>query len=375
MPLRFTSLPLRSLRHRSLRSLFTIVGVAVAVGGLTTLTGLGRGLEEAWNRSLTGQGTHLLGYRKGSMDILTGSLDQELAAAMRTVAGIADVAPELVDLVTLESGDAIVVRGWEDGSHLWRTGTLLAGRRPSPGAGGEVWLGESLASVLDLGPGGEVAPFGARLRVVGVARLVGALNNHSLIMPLEDLQRLLDRPGKVTAFNIRVAQDGDADAVAAARRRLAERFPQLAFTEADVVPQRNEMYRVWRGMAWAVSVVGLAMGLVIVLNTLLIAVLERTREIGVLIAVGWPRRRILLLIVLESLALTLAGGLLGLAFSALALEILAGHPKLRGFVAVSPSLPLLLQHLAAAVLLGIVGAVYPAIRALRLNPVDALREP
>jgi putative ABC transport system permease protein len=179
----------------------------------------------------------------------------------------------------------------------------------------------------------------------------------------------------VTAFNVRIAQGRDQAALAEAQRRLSQRFPQLTFTDVEFVPQQNEMYRVWRGMAWAVSLVGLAMGLVMVLNTLLVAVLERTREIGVLVALGWPRRRILWMVVLEGLMLTFAGGLVGIAAGTVALTVLSTHPKLRGFIEVSTSPHAALQHFLAVVVLGLAGAIYPAWRATRLNPIDALREP
>jgi putative ABC transport system permease protein len=127
-------------------------------------------------------------------------------------------------------------------------------------------------------------------------------------------------------------------------------------------------------MAWAASLVGLAMGLLIVLNTLLVAVLERTREIGVLGALGWSCRRILTLVLLESLLLSAAGGLLGMALGYLGLNLLIMHPMLRGIVAVTPSLSAFGQQFLVTVVLGIGGGFLPAWRALNLNPVDALRD-
>jgi putative ABC transport system permease protein len=372
--LRFSSIAYRNLRQRPLRTALTMLGVAVAVGGYSAIDGLGRGVEEAWTRSLRAQGTQVLAYRRGSLDLLAGALDANLAGELRQVEGVSVVAPELVDMITLESGETVVVRGWEPGSMLWGAGKIVSGRMPEAEAGAEVVLGESLAGALGLAPGGVLETFGARMRVVGVARLGGVINNHSVIAPLADLQRSLDRPGKVTAFNIRTNRPGDGAVLAEVKARLEQRFPQMTFLDADTAAQSYELYRLWRGLTWATSLVGLAMGLVIVLNTLLVAVLERTREVGVLVAVGWSRRRVLAMILQEGLMITLAGGLVGLAGGMGVLEVLADHPKMRGFIAVTPSLAVLAQHLAVAVALGVAGALYPAWRATRLNPVDVLRD-
>jgi putative ABC transport system permease protein len=238
----------------------------------------------------------------------------------------------------------------------------------------EVAVGEGLAEALGLAPGGELALFGVRLRVSGVVRLGGVYGTNSAILQLAAVQELLEREGKITVLNLRVAGGHEDAVLEAARARLTARFPQLVFTPAREAAQHNELFRLWRSSAWATSLVGLALGLVIVVNTLLVAVLERTREIGVLVAVGWSRARILALVLLESLLLSAVGGVLGMVVGQVGLEMFVDHPKLRGFVAVAPSAVVFARQLVVIVLLGIAAGLYPAWRAVRLNPVDALRD-
>jgi putative ABC transport system permease protein len=119
--------------------------------------------------------------------------------------------------------------------------------------------------------------------------------------------------------------------------------------------------------------VALLMGAFFILNTLLMAVGERTREVGVLVAVGWSDARILALVLIEGLLLALAGGLAGAALGLAGLEWLSRLPHLRGFVDPEISPRLLGEVLGAALLLGLAGGFYPAWRALRLAVVDALR--
>jgi len=370
----FTTIIVRNLLLRPLRTVITIVCVAVAVGGFAVLTGLGRGVEEAWNSSLVKQGTHILAYRKGVINLLTGTIDQRMVHEIRKAPGVSSVAMELMDVITLESGASILVRGWDNESNLWQETNLLTGHLPAEGSLESVLIGEGLAEALELKPGDEISPFGAKMKVAGVAQMDNFLNNNSLIMSLQGLQELLDRNGRITVMHIRVSAGQNKEKLDAVRQHLSGIFPQLTFVLAQTAAQQNDLYQFWRGMSWAAALVGLIMGLLIVFNTMLVAVLERTREIGVLAALGWSRSRIITLVLSESLLLSTLGGIAGIILGYYGLVLLAMHPRLQGFVLVSPSLEAIYQQCFVAMILGIGGGFLPAWRAVNLNPIDALRE-
>jgi len=200
------------------------------------------------------------------------------------------------------------------------------------------------------------------------------LNNNSLIMSLEGLQKLLDRDGRITVMHIKITAGHNEGKLDAIRKHLSRIFPHLTFVLAQTAAQQNDLYRFWRGMSWAAALVGLIMGLLIVFNTMFVAVLERTREIGVLAALGWSRLMILTLVLSESLFLSILGGVAGMTGGYYGLFLLAMHPRLQGFVLVSPSLEAICQQFLIVMLLGIGGGFLPAWRAVNLNPIDALRE-
>jgi putative ABC transport system permease protein len=125
--------------------------------------------------------------------------------------------------------------------------------------------------------------------------------------------------------------------------------------------------------AWGTSAIALVVAALGVVNTMSMAVLERTREIGLLRAVGWRRRRVLGLLLWESVVLTAAGGVLGIVFGLAGLRALAQVPTMRLIAIAHLTAELYLEALALAIGVGIVGGLLPAYRAARISPVEALR--
>ena len=109
------------------------------------------------------------------------------------------------------------------------------------------------------------------------------------------------------------------------------------------------------------------------MNAMLMSVYERTREIGTLRALGWRRRRVVWMIVREAVLLSLLSGLAGIAVGIGMGTLVAMEPTMGGYLKGSYSLPLLLQVMAIALVLGGIGALYPAWRASNLSPIEALR--
>jgi putative ABC transport system permease protein len=110
-----------------------------------------------------------------------------------------------------------------------------------------------------------------------------------------------------------------------------------------------------------------------VFNTMLMSVSERTREIGVLLAIGWRRGRVIRLVLIESAALSVLGGLLGVLLGVLGVTVLEHHAMLRGKIDGLFTGGLFASALGLALGLGLLGGLYPAWRASRLVPAAALR--
>ncbi len=326
------TLACENLGRRPLRSVLTLLGIAVAVASFVVMVGLSQGIERAWVDNLHARGTDLLVVQKGAVEILTTSLDESLGQQIGAADGVADVAAELGDLMTLENGQTTVAVGWSDGCFLWRAVQLQAGRLPAGGERDAVLLGESAAAALGKAPGDTVLARGRTFTVAGIFKLGGVMGNNAVVLPLASMQALTGRPGQVTGFHVRVRGGGEPATLQPVKAALALAFPDLTFLESDAAADNDLVLRLFRAVAWSLSVIANVIALLVILNTLVMSVMERTREIGILSAVGWPTARVLRLLVLEGLLLALVGEADGAGLGAAGRARRAARPRVRGVI-------------------------------------------
>jgi putative ABC transport system permease protein len=356
-----------------MRSSLTALGVAMAVSSFIVLVSLSRGVENAWKRSLEERGVHMLAISREAVELLTATLDEDLAGRIAMVPGVADVAGELVNLVKIEDNVHVVMRGWPDGSFLWDTLRLEEGDIPKPDDGMGVVIGRTLSTALAAGIGDPLVFMGHEFKIVGISVSAGVMNDGAVIMRLGTLQKVFQRRNRVTTFMLRLRTPGNRQAVEETKRRLCEQLPALSFVVTRDIADNSDILQVLRASAWSVSLVAIITALVFILNTLLMSVTERTREIGVLSAIGWQPSRVLTMIVIEGMALAAVGSVAGAAIGIAGVHWLAQLPKLRSMCEIVVTCRLLAETAAASVFLGAAGSLYPALRALRLRPVDALK--
>lgn len=371
--MRFFDLALLCLARRPARSIATVTGISVAFAGFVALVGLSSGMERAFVELFLGRGTHVVAVRKQTVDLLAATVSEQRAEAISRVAGVSEVAAELVGMLNVASGEGVLVSGWPEGCYLWRTLSLRQGRLPAPGSLDEAVVAQLVSEALGKRVGDEVEIGTGTFRIVGEFAAEDVTSNKLILVPLGALQRILGREGKVTLFNIRMARPDDPAEVDAIKNRLSALAPELEFLSTEDIGRNNRPLRLLRAVAWGASAVALFLAVVLVLNTLLMSLAERKSEIGVLTAVGWQTGRVLALIALEGVLLAVAGGVIGAILGAETLRWLAGVPPLRGFLKPAMNVHLAIMVTAASLAIGAVGSALPAWRAARLDAIEALR--
>lgn len=369
----FLSISFRNLWRRPVRSCLTAMGVAVAVATLIALVGTSQGIERAWSQSMSGRGIHMLGIRKNTVELLTSTIDQEVVESVKETSGIKAASGELADLLKFENG-FVGVTGWPTESFLWETLVIKKGRHFGKEDLNGALLGQRLAERLGLDIGSSIPLLDTPVVVTGIFKQASALNESAMIIPLPLMQKLMGKEGKVTVINLRLTNPDDIQKTAAVRDQLNGSFPGLSFFETKEVTESNQMIGLLKKINWSISIIALLMGLFFVLNTLLMSVNERIREIGILKALGWRKARIMTLIMFEGMLLAGIGSAAGLVMGLAGLYGLASLKYLQGFIDPSLSAGFLVRIVLAAAGLGLLGSFYPAWRTSRLRAVYALKQ-
>jgi putative ABC transport system permease protein len=227
-----------------------------------------------------------------------------------------------------------------------------------------------MADALHKSVGETIDVSGHRYRVVGIFESGVGWEELGGIVSLRDAQAFAGRPRKVTLYLVKVKDPEMAASVAdRINREIAGVHAALAGEFAETMPDMKNANRFMS----ALSLMTILVGGVGVLNTMLMAVHERTREIGVLRAVGWGRRRVLGMVLKESILLAILGGATGILFALWLVWALGRIPMMAGLLTPRWQWDVFARAILVALLLGLIGGAYPAYRATRMQPVEALR--
>jgi len=192
-------------------------------------------------------------------------------------------------------------------------------------------------------------------------------------MPLEELQRIQDKPGKVTGYSIVFTPDGKKR-IKEIRQEIQGLMPNIQALPIKEHLDNLPELQIAKAMAWLTSAIALVIGLFGMMNTMVMSVHERTREIGILRAVGWRPRRVLRLVLFEAIALSQLGAVAGIIGSVVILSVLTRFPLVNGIIEGKMNWNLAALGFIIAAFVGLIGGIFPAQRAAGLMPTAALRQ-
>jgi putative ABC transport system permease protein len=397
----------RSLERNPLRSALTSLGVVVGVAAVIAMVSLGQGARAALQAQIASAGTNLVmvfpgsstmsGARTGWADGMVALSTDDAQAIERQVGGLRAVSHYRRGVAQVQVGGenwSTTIWGVPPSYARVRDWPLVAGQFISEGdeaAGATVAvLGQTVAEML-FGEGQD--PIGAELRIKNVPfRVIGVLEpkgqstygrdqDDAVFMPFSTAERKVlgtTRLGTVDQIMVSVESPQDEASVIEDVRGLLRQRHRIdegaeddfaIRTIAELARTADSMAEVMSNLLLAIASISLVVGGIGIMNILLVSVTERTREIGIRMAVGAKRRHILGQFLCEAVALSAFGGLLGIAlgiFVAHAISRLSDWPTL-----VSP--PAVVGAFLFATAVGVFFGFYPARRASRLNPIEALR--
>ncbi|MGO9337866.1 MAG: ABC transporter permease [Terracidiphilus sp.] len=371
--LSFTGFALKNLGRRRLRTLLTLLGIGMAIGAFVALVGFSRSFEHEWERLYSSSGTDIAVVDK---DFMNSSVSQSLQSTLRAVPLVAQAEPMIFNIMDITPEVNALIFGWLDDSYEFESLTFSSGARFHNGKP-EIILGEALAKNLDKKVGDTLELQGSNFTVTGIYHGGTALEAGAVIMPLDQIQQLTSLQGKVSGFHVRLkpAPPGESPEkyMKRAQAQIEAAVPGLNAQQASERAANNQFVSVAHAVAWGTSSIALLMGILGIANTMAMSVFERTREIGILRAIGWKTWRVMLLIQVEATVLGFVGGFIGIAFGWGALHLLSTLPQTASIVSTSLSWVHFVEALAISVLSGLIAGAYPAWRGAHLSPVEALR--
>jgi putative ABC transport system permease protein len=371
----FITIVLRNLFRRPTRTWLTVSGIAIAVTAVVALVGIARGFATSLLDTYESRGVDLVVSRAGSVQRMSAVLDAKLESQIRRLPRVKNVSAGLLDVVSFEDHDlfGVGVQGLDVNSFVLNDYRIIEGHRLREGEPRTVLLGTILARNLNKKVGDVVElienePF----TVVGIFESYNLFENGAVVVPLKELQRVMGRENDVTLFMV-VATSQDRATLEALREQITQLAPGLSVLPTRQYVDSSPEIRMAGSVAWLTSAIALIIGSIGTLNTMIMSVFERTSEIGVLRAVGWSKWTVMRLVLLESIVLTMIGATLGTIAAILLTQVLSQLPASGRLVEGHVSPDVILQGFAIALLVGVAGGVYPAMRASRLSPTEALR--
>jgi putative ABC transport system permease protein len=389
-------LAVRTVRRNVLRSSLTILGIVIGVAAVIVMVTLGKGATAQVTSQIASLGTNMLmimpGQRPGPGQSAPPFRVEDAEALAEGVPALAAVAPQAQQAATAVYGNEnwnTSVAGVDDAYFAVRHWPLVSGRTFTEG---EVRAGTAVAILGDTVKKklfGAQDPIGAKVRLGKVsAQVIGVLSakgqagmgdqDDTVLMPLRTVQRRFTGNRDIRMIQVSV-RDGESTekAQAGIEQVLRVRRHITGVKEDDFhVMDMKEISTMLTGttqllttLLGAVAAVSLLVGGIGIMNIMLVSVTERTREIGIRLAIGATQDEVLTQFLVEAVALSSFGGVIGIALA------LAASAALADVLGV----PFILDGSVVAVAFGFSAAVgmvfgyFPARKAARLDPIDALR--
>lgn len=357
------------LRHR-LRAMFGVAGIAFGVAAMLTVLSVVMGAISMFQNILESD-THYLVFERRVSDLFFSSVPQTAVEQMRAMETVAGAYPVLFGIVSAEGHPVVTCFGVEAENPRLRQAKWREGRLEAFGSETEaVYLGSRAAEFLKAGFG-EVVQIGRRtFRVRGILETENGFEDGGVFLPLEAAQDFFRREGIASIVAVNLVDPSEGDGF---REAVESRFPDLSALPSEEFSDSYSQFKILNATAWAVGLSAFLLGGMSVANTMTMSVFTRIREIAILRVCGFSRRQTSLLILGEACLVALVGSVLGLAVGVSLLAVMREIPALHGYVSVSISPVMVLAIVLTAFATSLLGSVYPAWHAARIQPAGALR--
>ncbi len=372
-------LAVKNVLRQRMRTTLTLVGIAVGIAAIVALGSVAEGMDTMINEELQIIAGKIIVYEEGAgmADFyMSSNLTYDDLDVISSIAGVEEVIPLIfyfegsIDFTDLSGYVSFIGIDMDKIQYLIGENIgLESGELISPQDRGEAMAGINAAGVLNIEAGDYVELNDVEYRIAGIFEETGVSDiDQSITLNIEDLQDNLE----TDSFQMMYVIPEDitqVDEIAKAIEDTDDRYITLSGT--DMARQMGDLVDQMRFYTTGLGAIAAVVGGLGVMNTMIMSVMERRKEIGLMKAIGATNRLIIRQVLTESAVLSLMGGLLGIFLGLLG--ALAIGAMLGGFFTAVVTPGLAATGIGFALFLGFVGGLYPARQAISLDPVETLR--
>ncbi len=366
----FLKLILTNLRRHRIRSFISIAGIAFSVAAMLTVVTILQGAIAMFSGILSSD-SEIIVFERNVSDLFFSNVP---AAAVKDIASwpmVRNADPVLFGIVSSADHPIITCFGVTAGDARIRKATWVSGDRDNFAQhADDVVLGERAAEFMAAALGSTVQIGHGSFHVIGILKTANGFEDGGVFMPLSAAQSFFHKEGTSSVVTIKLRNKEDATLF---KSQVKARYANLIALEDAEFTRTYSQFRILKATAWAVGGCGLLLGGLGVANTMIMSVFTRIREIAILRVNGFSDVQIGGMIFGESALVSVLGAAVGLLIGACSLFGLKLVPALHGYINAEVQPVVVLIVVLLALLTGVAGALYPAIYAMRIRAVEALR--
>jgi putative ABC transport system permease protein len=352
-------------RNRS-RAILSILGIGIGILTIVALGGIMNGLVASANDTIHVGGSDFVIMNTDE----AGTISANWSSKINNISGVNKTIGIYTGSMYSVKGNFVNLRGINSkdlsGFNIKIiNGTIFKNNKT------ELILGKDTVKDLNKSVNDTITLNGVEWKITGIYETTYSNLNDGAYSSLSAVQTIMNDPNNISGLFVKVNEGVDVENVTKAiDDKYGDDIAVISSIE-DMESQKGIIDMI-NGAKWGISLLAILVGGIGIINTMVMSVFERTREIGVLKSVGWSNRRIIGMIVGESIVLTIIAGIIGSILGVILVEGIAATGMLQGMTPVF-SVNIFLEAFLISLIVGIIGGLYPAIKASKLPPTEALR--